>query len=482
MSKETANAPGTPGYVLWAPEWWERGRDRRVAWAQRHATLLKRLLIARLVVAVALVVYVSIVCIFVPAFREAVAVYLGVAWIMLVGFVSMRTKTLTFGGYLRFFAICIPWSVGIAAALYLVANSLSTDGADAPEAVIMLAGIGEEALKIVPVALLALVAPGRARRFSAADWFLLALASGGGFLMAEEAIRRMGRVLEGRELGSGFVRFGLFGLDAPEYSTSFFAGHHIVTGLIGAAIGIGVVLWRASRHRKGAPQAALRTAGILLPLAAWWSAVVSHAAYNASIVTEQDPLPWPFTWWQAIAPDRWGATWMLVTAVVVVLLVDSDANRRWGSAALDVQPEHGWANRADRAVVAFKEAQSVTSAWGRGLVALAERTGRAAIQLARDTLCSIQYFLVAAERDEGERWWQPGRRVLLVITMQREVREAIRHLHAPPARPRSTRTVGPSPCWHLPLLQSCSRRSSRWPYARSRQRRGPVASSIRSTR
>lgn len=427
---------------MWSLEWWERGRDRRIAWAGRHATLLKRLLVARLVVAVVLIVYVTVVCVFVPAFREAVAVYLGVAWIMLAGFVSMRTKTLTFGGYLRFFAVCIPWSVGIAATLYLLSNSLSPDGADAPENVIMLAGIGEEALKVVPVALLALAAPGRARRFTAADWFLLALASGGGFLMAEEAIRRMGRVLDGRDLGSGFVRFGLFGLDAPEYSTTFFAGHHIVTGLVGAAIGLGIALWRAARRRDGAPQLALRTAAVLLPLAAWWSAVVSHASYNASIVTDRDSLPWPFTWWQAITPDRWGATWMLFTAAATVLLVDADVNRRWGGAALDVQPEHPWADRADRALISFREAQSVTSAWGRGLVALIDRTGRAAMQLARDTLSSTQYFLVAAEREDGEPWWAPGRRVLLVITMQREVRELIRHLHAPPARPSSTRAAG----------------------------------------
>ncbi len=442
MSTDTAQ-PGTSGFdELWAPEWWERGRDRRIAWAGRHAKFLKRLLFARLVVAVALVVYVTIACIFVPAFREAVAVYVGVAWVMLLGFVSMRTKTLTFGGYLRFFTACIPWSVGIAATLYLLSNSLSPQGADAPENVIMLAGIGEEALKVVPVALLALAAPGRARRFTAADWFLLALASGGGFLMAEEAIRRMGRVLNGRDLGSGFVRFGLFGVDAPEYSTTFFAGHHIVTGLVGAAIGLGIALWRAPRQRDGAPQVALRTAAVLLPLAAWWSAVVSHASYNASIVTDRDSLPWPFTWWQAVSPDRWGATWMLVTAAAIVLLVDADVNRRWGGAALDVQPEHPWADRADRALISFRKAQSVTSAWGRGLVALIEHVGRAAVQLARDNLSSIQYFLVAAEREDGEPWWSPGRRVLLVITMQREVRELIRHLYAPPARPHSTRTLG----------------------------------------
>ncbi|RYF56710.1 MAG: HNH endonuclease [Comamonadaceae bacterium] len=98
MSTETIVRLEPPAASLWSAEWWERARDRRIAWAQRHARVVKRLLVARLIVAAVLLVYVAVVCILVPAFREAVAVYVGVAWIMLVGFVMMRTKTLTFGG------------------------------------------------------------------------------------------------------------------------------------------------------------------------------------------------------------------------------------------------------------------------------------------------------------------------------------------------------------------------------------------------
>jgi RsiW-degrading membrane proteinase PrsW (M82 family) len=54
-----------------------------------------------------------------------------------------------------------------------------------------LAGVGEESAKLVPLAVLALVAAGRVRRFAVTDWLLLGFVSGLGFQAFEELTRRV---------------------------------------------------------------------------------------------------------------------------------------------------------------------------------------------------------------------------------------------------------------------------------------------------
>lgn len=56
---------------------------------------------------------------------------------------------------------------------------------------VAIAAVMEESLKLVPLAIIAFLAPGRARRFAATDWALLGLASGMGFQAAEDMVRRV---------------------------------------------------------------------------------------------------------------------------------------------------------------------------------------------------------------------------------------------------------------------------------------------------
>ena len=55
---------------------------------------------------------------------------------------------------------------------------------------VAIATVMEESLKLVPLEVIAFLAPGRARRFAAADWGLLGLAAGMGFQAAEDFVAR----------------------------------------------------------------------------------------------------------------------------------------------------------------------------------------------------------------------------------------------------------------------------------------------------
>ena len=164
---------------LWPPEWWERARDRRAAWAQRHAALLKRLLVVRLVLFAVAIVWLVVAMLVVGSVRAGmVPVYVGSLWICVLWFLLLRTKTLTLAGYLRLFALAVLWSLVVGVVLRQVAidaSPLAQEGGFAAR--VALGALGEESLKLVPVLAVVLAAPGRARRFAAADWALLGVMS-----------------------------------------------------------------------------------------------------------------------------------------------------------------------------------------------------------------------------------------------------------------------------------------------------------------
>lgn len=446
MSTETTGRLEPPAASPWAPEWWELLRERRTTWAQQHTALLKRLLIARLALLAVALVWLIVAWLFVDAVKPALlSVWFGAVWICVPWFLLLRTKTLTFAGYLRLFVLCVAWAIVIGVVLRsaaIDASPLAQEGGFAAR--IALASVGEEALKLFSLLAIMLVAPGRVRRFAVADWALLGLASGAGFLAAEEILRRLNvyapqvSIFGERYNLDGAVRFGLLGLDDSGVTRlTWWPGHHVVTMLVALSVGLGVALWRASRGRDLLWRAAAGTGAAVLVTGVFWSAVTTHAYYNLGTGTSPNILPAPLRWWHAVTPDEFGATWMLVLAVLVILLVDGTRLRRWGGWQVPVEAP-AWAAHLDARLADTTPPQGTRPVLTWGWVGATD-AARSLLFVVADTVRGIGLFLAAGARQEGEPWWAGPRRAQASVVMNRQSRELALHLDAPPPAPWLTR-------------------------------------------
>ena len=188
------------------------------------------------------------------------------------------------------------------------------------------------------------MAPGRARRFAATDWGLLGLASGMGFQAAEDMVRRV--ALRPGIFSLFFERddwrygWTLFGGRFDSGHTASYAGHHIETALVAAAIGLAVRLGR----RKG------RRWLWAAPPALWLVVVADHAGLNATIADQA-----AFTSGRSTVPaylhTLWSWTghgfnrgWLLVGLLAVAVISDARAQTgRSGVAAPLHQLGSSWA-------------------------------------------------------------------------------------------------------------------------------------------
>ncbi|MGQ2910781.1 HNH endonuclease [Aeromicrobium sp.] len=446
MSTETTGRLEPPAASPWAPEWWELLRERRTTWAQRHTALLKRLLIARLALLAVALVWLIVAWLFVDAVKPALlSVWFGAVWICVLWFLLLRTKTLTFAGYLRLFVMCVAWAIVIGVVLRsaaIAASPLAQEGGFATRTA--LASVGEEALKLFPLLAIALAAPGRVRRFAVADWALLGLASGAGFLAAEEILRRLNvyapqvSIFGERYNLDGAVQFGLLGLDDSGVTRlTWWPGHHVVTMLVALSVGLGIALWRASRGRDLLWRAAAGTGAAVLVTGVFWSAVTTHAYYNLGTGTSPNILPAPLRWWHAVTPDEFGATWMLVLAVLVILLVDGSRLRRWGGWQVPVEAP-AWAAHLDARLADTTPPQGTRPVLTWGWVGATD-AARSLLFVVADTGRGIGLLLAAGARQEGEPWWAGTRRSQASVVMNRQSRELAFHLDAPPPAPWLTR-------------------------------------------
>lgn len=333
---------------------------------------------ARTVLLFGSLVWLAGLWLFMPELRLGMRAYLGCLWVVVAWFMLARTKTLTWSGFLRFFAVCVPWSVGIGVVATALANrvawmdflAVSETGAQ-----VAIAGIVEEAGKLVPVGLLVLLAPRRAARFAAVDWLLLGLASGTAFLAVEEALRRtavatgnagfasmLGLTPDG-VLPPGYVTFGLFpvptamsaegSLLAPT-TIAEFGGHAIMTALVTGLFGLAVAAWQARRRLTGLALG-------LLPVAMLWSAIADHAMFNAgmdlfsALPTDDgspawlDPDSTTIPWWLrlpwTLLGHGHGRISMFLVLVVLCLLVDAARLATRPAANLTGRPAPGWVTR-----------------------------------------------------------------------------------------------------------------------------------------
>ncbi len=336
------------GELLARPEWWERLAARRAAWWQRHQRLAQRLAVLRTIALWVALAGLLVVFVLYPEFRTGLRVWLWLYVLLVAWFVVARTKTVSWRLLAGMFGVAVWWSVIIAVISVWLSSGAGGVRGDGPGTVI--AGMTEESLKLVPLVVLALAAPGRVRRFAVVDWLLLGLACGLGFQAFEELARRT---------SAAVVRPGLLdvldrllgsasGSEAPQYgwtllaggwntSLAGYAGHHVLTALVTVTVGLGVAAWRrgarlAAQHR-GAGRG-WRVVAVVGSLATWWLVVADHAGFNATVRTSSRgwaqagdmPRLLRVTW--DLTGHGFGRGGLLLALLLVALLVDARHLRR----------------------------------------------------------------------------------------------------------------------------------------------------------
>jgi RsiW-degrading membrane proteinase PrsW (M82 family) len=176
------------GHVLVGPEWWERLAARWAGWWQRHRQLAERLAVLLTIALWAALAVLLVVFVLFPEFRAGLRVWVWLYGLLVAWFAVARTKTVSWRLIAGLFGIAVWWSLIIAVISIWLSGRAGGVRGDGPGTVI--AGMTEESLKLVPVAVLALVAPGRVRRLALVDWLLVGFAAGLGFQAFEELARR----------------------------------------------------------------------------------------------------------------------------------------------------------------------------------------------------------------------------------------------------------------------------------------------------
>ena len=263
-----------------------------------------------------------------------------------------RTRTVSWRAVSVMFSVSVPWALVVAEATVLVAAgggmTTSDDGTG-----IALAAFVEEPGKLVPLVVVALVAPGRVRRLAAVDWALLGYAAGAGFTVAEDGARRlMPQGVLASLPNDGGLEYSLNAWTAGSFRmwdsdslvgrlnddlgpSPLAVGHHVSTMTVAMAIGLGIVLWR-TRNPVG------RVAAWVVPVAAFVQVVVDHAAYNASAAalgsvswldSDDAVLSWLGAAWQLSGRGNNAIAYSLVLFGLCLL---ADARRRLRTGVLGV--------------------------------------------------------------------------------------------------------------------------------------------------
>ena len=426
-------------------EWWQVWAQRRAEWWAARPVLAARWAKVRAIGLWVGLAWVLLTLVLVPDVRLSVRAWLGCAWVVVAWFFLARTRTLTWSAYLRFFTACVPWSIAIGIFSTWLATTVLDVRVGSVGPMVGIAAIAEETLKLVPVALVALLAPRRASRFAASDWLLLGLASGTSFLLAEETLRRLRlsgsggliglleRLLYGRDLPSGWITFGAWPVPTDwDQSGAGFGGHGVITGIITGLLGLALVAVRRVRGRTDPTALLVRVGAVVVPVVALVVAMADRAAYNGTsngggagtggyTPYWLDPATTNVPWWIRVAWSAFGhghgRPAFFVVLAVVVLLVDGARLARVPSAALVEVPRPVW---VDQAIVRCNIA---TATWPAALRRVPATITLAVLGTAwvvgRDWTTALAAF--AAEPGESRR--VAAQRGLTAVTAQRAARE-----------------------------------------------------------
>jgi hypothetical protein len=365
VAQATATVTSREGRVV-AIEWWERVALRWTGFRAAHLVGWSRVARVRAGAMWAAFLVVVLLLAMSGTYRNTVRVFLSCLVLLVWWHALARTKTLSWRVVSLVLSVSILWAPVVA----LVTTKLSGQVAEALDyplggvgmagASTAIAGFGEESLKLVPVLVLVLLAPGRVRRFATVDWLLVGFASGLGFQLFEDGARRLARAVVKPGLfdmifgsadqgpGSGFPQYGLGPLaGGSSQGTGLqdisYAGHHVFTALVAVGIGLGIAAWRHSRTPAGVTGRPWlwRVVAVAVPAGLFWVVVVDHFAYNASAASSDwagptaegkvSTVPVVLRWsWQVLG-HGFGRGWLLIALLVVAMLID--ARRTAGLAA-----------------------------------------------------------------------------------------------------------------------------------------------------
>lgn len=340
-SAPTSTIASTPEAKGVPEEHWVRVLLAFQRWCAAHPVFIARLRRVVLVCSVVALPLLLLAIVVIPRFGQslvpAVFMTLNLAIVTLLA----RSRTIAWRTVSLVYGLGVGWSMLVALATVGVAKlnrmDASWDGTS-----IALASFVEEPGKLLPIVALAVLAPGRVRRFAAVDWALVGFASGAAFTVAEDGIRRLARrpglldaLFPDKGLAYGLNPWTSGMFTDPLYGLAVAAGHHVWTSNITMAVGLGIALWRSGGGRRW-----WRPLAVVLPLVVAAMALSDHAAYNAHVALGG----WPGNarqgfpgWMQALwTATGYGRLAIVLGPVLLVVCLAVDASRRHASGRLGV--------------------------------------------------------------------------------------------------------------------------------------------------
>jgi hypothetical protein len=408
------------------------------------------------------IVWVGVLLVWLPEVRLSTRAYVGCVWVVIVWFFLARTKSLTWSAYMRFFAACIPWSVaiGVVSGLLAVSKGLAVDSAGPSMAI---AGLTEECLKLLPLALVAAAAPRRAARFATVDWLLLGMASGTAFTLVEEMLRRLSfttttpgildriipvTTVDG--LPTSFVSFGVGVLPTSfAYKEAVYAGHGAITALVAGCVGVGIAMWRSASRPTSGQRRSRRVAAVALPTVALWIAVTDHVGRNAQAHSGRllnigvpdwlDPSVSTVPWWMrapwSLLGHGHGRVWLLGLVLAAALLVDGYRLVLRPASNLASGSPPRWVFAIPRSV------GSLTRRWPPVIARLLVTGTLSLTGLIWIVVRDVGQVIAAHSRVDGEPRTAAVRRGFTAASGQRLARELTCDAALSTAHPRRVRTV-----------------------------------------
>ena len=297
-----------------------------------------------------------------PTVRTALGAWIGCLWLVVCWFVLARAKTVSWALTSGVFATGMPLALLIAMASLWICSAAGVTPSDTAASV-MVASVVEEVLKLTPLAALALVAPGRVRRFLVSDWIVLGVAAGAAFETVEEVTRRIALLTDGGSLldnllcpeggvrqveCNGATTYSLSPFSGAAGNVFPYAGHAVVTGLVAGAIGLGIALWRRGHGHRGGYRAALQILAPVVPLWTWWVAVVDHMGRNASdyvmwLQTGGEAPSWPVGATASLTGYGHGRGGILLLMLALAWVIDS--RTLWGGGYVSALESGNYGNR-----------------------------------------------------------------------------------------------------------------------------------------
>ena len=297
-----------------------------------------------------------------PTLRTALGAWIGCLWLVVCWFALARAKTVSWALTSGVLATGMPLALLIAMVSLWVCSVAGVTPSDTAASIVV-ASVVEEVLKLTPLAVLALAAPGRVRRLLVSDWIVLGVAAGAAFETVEEVARRIalltgsGSLLDSLLCPKGGARqvecngattYSLNPFSGAAGNVFPYAGHAVVTGLVAGAIGLGIALWRRGRVHRGGYRAVLQVLALLVPLWTWWVAVVDHMGRNASdyvmwLQTGGEAPSWPIGATASLTGHGHGRGVILLLMLALAWVIDS--RTLWGGGYVSFVESSNYGNR-----------------------------------------------------------------------------------------------------------------------------------------